>query len=106
METAIITGMHYTNEYTINVQVWKDGIYSGEGRYCKTMKEAVQFIRSRRLTVEDCDVDLLFGLDADDWDVFPEPNMPHGACIEYRQEAYHDVKVYEDGYEDRMYIGD
>ena len=30
----------------------------------------------------------------------------HGRCIEYRQEAYHDVHVFEDGYEERTYIGD
>ena len=30
----------------------------------------------------------------------------HGRCIDYRQEAYHDVNVFEDGYEERFYIGD
>lgn len=30
----------------------------------------------------------------------------HGKVIETRMEAYHDVTVYEDGYEDRYYIGD
>ena len=30
----------------------------------------------------------------------------HGKLIEYRFEAYHDVKVYEDGYEEWYYIGD
>lgn len=35
-----------------------------------------------------------------------EMHRLHGAIVEYRMEAYHDVKVYEDGYEDRMYIGD
>ena len=31
---------------------------------------------------------------------------PHGEVIEYRQDAYHDVKVYEDGHEEFFYIGD
>lgn len=31
---------------------------------------------------------------------------PHGNVVERRMEAYHDVVVYEDGYEDRYYIGD
>ncbi len=30
----------------------------------------------------------------------------HGKLVEVRQEAYHDVYVYEDGYEERFYIGD
>lgn len=30
----------------------------------------------------------------------------HGKVVEYRQEAYCDVKVYEDGYEERFYIGE
>ena len=34
------------------------------------------------------------------------PTNPHGAVIERRMEAYHDVIVYEDGYEERFYIGD
>ena len=31
---------------------------------------------------------------------------PHGEVVEYRFDAYHDVKVYEDGYEEFFYIGD
>lgn len=34
-----------------------------------------------------------------------KPN-PHGKVIDRRCEAYHDVVVYEDGYEERFYIGD
>ena len=30
----------------------------------------------------------------------------HGALVEVRQEAYYDVKIYEDGFEERYYIGD
>lgn len=36
----------------------------------------------------------------------PEVTGEHGRCVEYRQEAYHDVHVFEDGYEERLYIGD
>ena len=36
----------------------------------------------------------------------PEPIGEHGRCIDYRQEAYHDVHVFEDGHEERLYIGD
>ena len=35
-----------------------------------------------------------------------EPRMPHGAVVERRMEAFHDVVVYEDGYEERYYICD
>lgn len=37
------------------------------------------------------------------WSKFYEE---HGAFVEVRQEAYCDVKIYEDGYEERYYIGD
>lgn len=30
----------------------------------------------------------------------------HGKCVEYRQDAYHDVHIFEDGHEERLYIGD
>lgn len=30
----------------------------------------------------------------------------HGKLVEYRFDAYHDVKVYEDGYVEKYYIGD
>lgn len=30
----------------------------------------------------------------------------HGKCVDYRQEAFHDVHVFEDGHEERTYIGD
>lgn len=33
-------------------------------------------------------------------------NGEHGRCIGYRQEAYHDVHVFEDGHEERLYICD
>ena len=51
---------------------------------------------------------LLDYLDGDDtaFDQFPEPEYPHGKLVERRWEAYHDVDVYEDGYEERHYIGD
>lgn len=37
------------------------------------------------------------------WDRF---YAVHGALLEFRQEAYHDVRIYADGYEERDYIGD
>ena len=33
-------------------------------------------------------------------------SQTHGRLVEYRFDAYHDVKVYEDGYEEKYYIGD
>ena len=30
----------------------------------------------------------------------------HGRIVKTRFDPYHDVKVYEDGYEERYYIGD
>lgn len=35
----------------------------------------------------------------------PEEKI-HGKVVKTRMEAYHDVTVYEDGYEERDYIGD
>lgn len=37
------------------------------------------------------------------WERF---HAEHGALVEVRQEAYHDVRIYADGYEERDYIGD
>ena len=34
------------------------------------------------------------------------PIGPHGRGVETRFDPYHDVTVYEDGYETRVYIGD
>lgn len=36
----------------------------------------------------------------------PETIGEHGKCIGYRFEAYCDVHVFEDGYEERLYICD
>lgn len=36
----------------------------------------------------------------------PKYVNPHGKCVGYRQEAYCDVYVYEDGYEEYEDIGD
>lgn len=36
----------------------------------------------------------------------PEIIGEHGRCIDYRQDAYCDVHVFEDGYEERLYICD
>lgn len=32
--------------------------------------------------------------------------FPHGKCIDHRAEPYHDVYIYEDGYEEWEQIGD
>lgn len=39
-------------------------------------------------------------------EAMPELQGEHGKLIEYRQEAYHDVQVFEDGHIERIYIGD
>lgn len=36
----------------------------------------------------------------------PRRSEEHGNLVEYRFDAYHDVKVYEDGYVESFYIGD
>ena len=42
-----------------------------------------------------------------DWGETKTPNEKlHGKVIECRCEAFHDVTVYEDGYEEYNYIGD
>ena len=30
----------------------------------------------------------------------------HGEIVSFRQEAFYDITVYADGYEDRFYVGD
>lgn len=37
---------------------------------------------------------------------FTEEPGPHGKLVEYKQSAYHDIYVYEDGTEEMVYIGD
>lgn len=36
----------------------------------------------------------------------PEVVGEHGRCIDYLQDAYCDIYVFEDGYEERIYICD
>ena len=50
--------------------------------------------------------DISDALDLLDQDAAPEIVGEHGRVVERRQEAYHDVIVYEDGYEESYYIGD
>ena len=42
----------------------------------------------------------------DELAAMPEITGEHGRCIGYRQEAYHDIHVFEDGHEEWLYIGD
>lgn len=53
------------------------------------------------------DIVFLWDMTDDETDeFFGEPKISdHGKCIGYRQELFHDVHIYEDGYEERMYIG-
>ena len=38
---------------------------------------------------------------------FPEPRLSeHGKCIAYKQSIFHDIYIYEDGYEEWVDIGD
>ena len=41
-----------------------------------------------------------------DFDNCVTKQSEHGKVVDYRMEAYCDVMVYEDGYEERYYIGD
>jgi hypothetical protein len=43
---------------------------------------------------------------AEELKAMPESISEHGRCIDYRQEAYCDVHVFEDGHEERIYICD
>ena len=36
----------------------------------------------------------------------PEEIGEHGRCIDYRQDAYCDIHIFEDGHEERIYICD
>lgn len=42
----------------------------------------------------------------DELATMPETVGEHGRCIDYRQEAYFDILVFEDGHEERIYICD
>ena len=40
------------------------------------------------------------------FDTTPKYKNPHGKAVSRRFEPYHNVTVFEDGYEEWMYIGD
>ena len=56
------------------------------------------------------DWEIVIGIINDDIIQTPGKMTPmekqHGKVVDFRQEPYHDVTVYEDGYEDWCYIGD
>ena len=49
-------------------------------------------------------LDLLDQIPEEEWNTLPDPK--HGKLVRVRQAAYHDIYEYEDGYEERFYIGD
>lgn len=52
-------------------------------------------------------IDTLIDQFAEDGEADKEYRHPvHGRIVETRFEPYHDVTVYEDGYEERFYIGE
>ena len=60
-------------------------------------------------TADDAVKDLLAWMDGDEHalDGWNEPaEGEHGPVVMYRQDAYHDVLIYADGFEERFYIGD
>lgn len=62
-----------------------------------------------RTTTIDAVNDLLAWLDGDEHalDGWPVPaESEHGPAISYRQDAYNDITVFADGFEERFYIGD
>lgn len=73
-------------------------------------------VESRPITEQEAeaqgmsDIDIALGIL--DGDIIPDPNSQtpneklHGKVVGTRMEAYHDVTIYEDGYEDWYYIGD
>ena len=49
-------------------------------------------------------LDLLDRVPEEEWNTMQNPI--HGKLVRVRQAAYHDIYEYEDGYEERFYIGD
>lgn len=55
------------------------------------------------------DIDIFLGFVNEEIEPAPGPSPMekiHGKVVSSRFEPYHDVTVYEDGYEDWLYIGD
>lgn len=56
------------------------------------------------------DIDIALGIVTGELEDESEPaeyrDLVHGRIAKTRFDPYHDVKVYEDGYEERYYIGD
>lgn len=64
-----------------------------------------------QLVKQDLSKEMEFPWDYTDEEIEDEKNTdwsksPHGKPIGTRFDPYHDVTVYEDGYEERYYIGD
>lgn len=62
-----------------------------------------------RTTTIDAVNDLLAWFDGDEHalDGWPVPaESEHGPVIGYRQDAYNDIMIHADGFEERFYIGD
>lgn len=58
---------------------------------------------------DDAVAELLAWLDGDEHalDNWPEPKeSEHGPVVGYRMDAYNDITIYADGYEEQFYIGD
>ena len=54
-------------------------------------------------------LDILFAIfsgEVDPPDEIDFVHVDHGRIVDTRFDAYHDVTVYEDGHEERYYIGD
>lgn len=55
------------------------------------------------------DLDIAMGILMGDIEPEEKPSLMerlHGKVVGSRMDPYHDVTIYEDGYEDRHYIGD
>lgn len=52
------------------------------------------------------DIGLLYDEAAADHIIISNMEKTHGKIVDRRVEPFHDVTVYEDGYEERFYIGD
>ena len=109
--------------YSYNLQVYRsvDGgqnfAYCGEGGYFNTEVKKNELLAKYGLTAGDnmeSPIPWKFPWEYTDEELaaLPEPDYsdktkyPHGRVVDGRFEPYHDVTVYEDGYEDWYPVGD
>ncbi len=112
-----VDGYSYNFQVHRSVDGGKTFAYCGEGGYFNLEKDKDALLEKYGLTpLDNLDFDFPWKFPweytEEEIKALPDPDYtdvikyPHGRVVDTRMEPYHDVTVYEDGYEDWYYLGD